>query len=160
MSTTQALLTKNLLIWEKFKFFPSLPYLWHIQFIWYFRYFDYIAVLPNSLYLVTNITDQENNCYLNSSLPGNLWYLSIIMHHAYSPTYMSLFYPNPQGGCDGQFFPLRLHTSTIVHSNLDLTELFTLWWIFFCSIFCAHFGRIFVSPFLHVLYIYGLFLWY
>ena len=45
------------------------------------------SCLPEQLFHRNWITDEENSCYQNSSLPGNLWYRSITfsaqVHHAY-----------------------------------------------------------------------------
>ena len=83
----------------------------YVQFIWSFRYW-WTAGYQNSFYPMYNwITDEENSCYPNSSLPENRWYWSIIslhMHHAYlniAQNKWVLFYSNSQGRCGGQFFP-------------------------------------------------------
>ena len=47
----------------------------------------------HSFYPVTSITDEENICYPNSSLPGNPWNWSLIsvhVHHAYPNIAFSL----------------------------------------------------------------------
>ena len=72
-------------------FFPlplpifDLVHVQYVQFIWSFRYW-WTAGYQNSFYPMYNwITDEENSCYPNSSLPENRWYWSIISLHAHAP---------------------------------------------------------------------------
>ena len=101
----------------------------HMQFIWTFGC-GWPAVLMNSFYPVTNITDQENSCYPNSSLPGNLWHGSIIslhMHHAFLNVTQNIWVFSTlthRAGLVGNFFS---QDSIKVCSPRYLTELFTLW---------------------------------
>ena len=114
-----------------------------VQYICYLQY-RWAAVCPNSFYLVTDITDEENSCYPNSSLPGNLWStISLEVHHAYLNLSQNtvydfiLQYSNPQGRVWRAIF---LFNSIQVYSHRDLSDLFILW-----QIFCAGDGQILLS---------------
>ena len=42
----------------------------HMQYSTSALWYRWAAVCPNSFYLVTDITDEKDSCYPNSSLPG------------------------------------------------------------------------------------------
>ena len=93
------------------KFLLPLPFpifdLVHVQFICFYCTDEQLfteQLLPGN-----RITGEENSCYPNSSLPGNLFYRSIFslhVHHAYfniAQIIWVLFYSNPPGGRAGVF---------------------------------------------------------
>ena len=106
------------------------------------------AVLPNSFYPVTNITNEENSCNLNSSLPVNRWNQSIIslyVHHAYLNIAQNKWVYSTQthrAGVAGNFFSMTLYKSVLIGTCQN----------------CLYFGRFFSGNFLrHFLCSVGIF---
>ena len=89
--------------------------------------------LPKQLLPGNWITNEENSCYPNRSLPGNFCHRSIIFTACAhmliliciaQTIHMIIFYSNPQGKCGGQFFPSNSVCSPFWKDLLQLISSF------------------------------------